>query len=274
VGLYEAAVHDASCLLDRAEGATIRWRGSMIVYRSAVTTFDAVTGGIKGELIPPLLVASPTYYGGLMLANEAGTMLGRVKVAFGDRWMYPGFPEHLRWRQRLRMDEIVDADGDGRRTLRPFAVHPMRKWLGDGRIERVPPGAKLCDLEVTRVSDDGLMIWFKDPLEKYCYTYDMPHKSWFYQGMRLETEDGKHVLTANCPGTEYAIAVPGRRLTPEDFPDADGDGRRCGRHRGPSARATPLTRHRPFRCGASPGAGGSRPTAASPCGFPEAPRLI
>ena len=221
------AVHDAAHLLDRAEGDVLRWRGSMIVYRSAVVAYDAATGGVKGELTPPLLVASPTYYDGLVVANEAGELLGRAKIEFSDRWMYLGFPEHLRWQQRIGMDEIVDADGDGRRTLRLIALHTMKKWLGDGRIERVPEGEKMCDLEVTRVRDDGLMIWFKDPPEQYCYTYDIPHKSWFYQGMRMETEDGRRVLTANYPGTEYAITVPGRRLTAEDFPDADADGRRC-----------------------------------------------
>jgi len=134
----------------------------------------------------------------------------------------------MNWAQRISMEEIVDADGDGRRTLRMYSVGDRtRRWLGEGKLQPVPDGGHMADLEVTRVREDGLVFWFKDPPEVFVDSLRVPHRSWPYHGMRLVTEDGKRTLRANYPGSDYTIGVKGRKLTAADFPDADGDGRRC-----------------------------------------------
>jgi len=57
----------------------------------------------------------------------------------------------------------------------------------------------MCDLEITRVSDDGRTIWFKDPPEQFTDAAGVPHKSWPFVGAKLTTEDGKKTLFAITP---------------------------------------------------------------------------
>lgn len=226
IHVHRPAVHDAAYVIEKTDGKVVHLRGSMIAFRSAIANFDPNTGGVQTELPPPYINAMDTYYDNLALANETGTILGRAKIVYGDRWMYLPFPPESSWRQHITMDEIVDADGDGRRTLRLIAEKPIKRWIAPGNTPVVPAGGRMADLEVTAVRDDGRMIWFKNPPEQYCYTYDIPHASWCYQGMHMVTEDGKRKLTANYPGREYAITLVGRALVEADLPDADGDGRR------------------------------------------------
>lgn len=219
------ASHNACYIARQVDGARVRLRGATIVFQSAITHFDEAAGRVSTDMQPVLAEVDPKYYDEMPVVNEAGRILGRARIHQGDRWMYLGWPRHMQWNQRIRMDEIVDADKNGKRTLRMFSVGKSRKWLAEGQTEVLPDGAHLCDLEVTRVSDDGLTLWFKDPPEVFCDSLRVPHKAWPYHGMRLVTEDGKHTLTAVYPGTDYTLGVEGRKLTEKDFPDVDGDGR-------------------------------------------------
>jgi len=179
-----------------------------VVFRTGVTEFDEPTGGVRVQLPPPLVQVLKDCYDGLPLVDEGGKPLGKTKIVYGDRWMFLPFPPEVAWRQRISMDEIVDADGDGRRTLRLIAANKVGRWHGPERpIEVLQPGTRMCDLEVTRVTDDGTMLWFRNPKEQFVYTYPIPHDSWFYQGMDLATEDGKRRLTANYPGWDLCITA-------------------------------------------------------------------
>jgi len=222
------AIHNASYIIERVDGKAVRLRGAMQVYQSAIAHFDEGAGRVTPELPPVLADTYPKYYDDLLVVNEAGAPLGKAEMIKGDRWMYLAFPRYMTWRQRLSPKDLVDADGDGRKTLGMYNTgERTRISLGEGKMRTLEIGEKMCDLEITRLSNDGLTIWFKDPPEVYLDSARVPHKSWPYVGMELRTEDGKKVLTAQYPGTEYYFGVRGRDLTKADFPDADGDGRRC-----------------------------------------------
>jgi hypothetical protein len=221
------AGHNAGYLVSRVEGDRVFLRGSMALFLSAITHFDEASGAVVTEMPPTLLECTPTYYDGLPLMNEAGRALGRVRVVRGDRWMYLGWPEPLRWNQKIAMSEIVDADGDGRRTLRMIAAADLKRRNADGTDTVVKAGQRMADLEVARVSDDGYTIWHKDPPEQFLDAAGVVHESWPFHAQKLMTEDGKRTLRSTYPGWDVSLAVEGRRLTAADFPDADGDGRRC-----------------------------------------------
>jgi len=221
------ADHNASYLVARCEGDRVFLRGAMPVFLSAITHIDEKTGEIVTEMDPPLLESSRTYYDGLPVANEAGRILGRAEIRRGDRWMYLGFPEAIRWSQKIAMDEIVDANGDGKRTLRMLATSKANRRNDDGTNTTINPGERMIDMEVTRVSDDGYTLWYKDAPEKFTDAANVVHESWPFHGQKLVTEDGKRTLRSNYPGTDVKIAIKDRGATLDDFPDADGDGRRC-----------------------------------------------
>jgi hypothetical protein len=225
------AEHHASYIPKKVEGARVTMRGAMTLYQTAVDYLDEESGRITPNLPPVLLETTDTFYNNLPMMNEEGKVLGRARVMAGDRFMYLGYPEHWQWNQRLRKEELVDADGDGRKTLKLYAAMPVRKVVGEtpeGKpiTERLEAGALMFTLEVTRLSDDGLTFWFKDPPETFVDSGGVPHKAWPYAGNYLVTEDGKRRIIAQYPGTDFTLAVAGRKLTKEDLPDADKDGRR------------------------------------------------
>ncbi len=225
------AEHNASYLPQKVDGRLVTMRGAMTLYQTAVDHLDTESGRITPNLPPVLLETTSTFYDNLPMVNEAGTVLGRARVMTGDRFMYLGYPEHWQWNQRLKPEDLVDADGDGRRTLKLIAAMPVNKVVGqtpEGKVvtERLEPGALMSTLEVTRLSDDGFTLWFKDPPESFTDASGVTHKAWPYVGNYLVTEDGRRKIIAQYPGTDFTLAVEERKLTPADLPDADGDGRR------------------------------------------------
>lgn len=225
------AEHNASYIPKKIEGKRVTMRGAMTLYQTAVDYLDEATGRMTPNLPPVMLETTDTFYNNLPMVNEAGTVLGRARVMAGDRFMYLGYPEHWQWNQRLKKEDLVDADGDGKKTLKLYAAMPARKVVGEtpeGKpvTETLPAGTLMCTLEVTRLSDDGFTFWFKDPPETFVDSGGVPHKAWPYVGNYLVTEDGKRKVIAQYPGTDFTLAVEGRKVTAADLLDADKDGRR------------------------------------------------
>jgi hypothetical protein len=161
----------------------------------------------------------------MTLVNEAGGVLGRLTVHAGDRYMYLGWPEWRRHLQTLRPEDLTDANGDGKKTLRMFTKAEIKRQNPDGTVTEQQPGEHMLDLEITRLSDDELMVWFKPHPLDYLDAVGQPHPGWPYYRQTLRTEDGGKSLTSGYPGETYELSIEERPLTGADFPDSDGNGR-------------------------------------------------
>lgn len=139
--------------------------------------------------------------------------------------MFMGKPWHQHWRQEISsIDDIPDINKDGKHTLMMIATSDQHLKFPTEKL--VKSGEKMADLNVTKVSKDGKMIWFEDVAEVYSDSAGVPHRHWPYQGQKLVTEDGKREFQANYPGDEVYLGVKDRKLTAKDFSDTDKDGRK------------------------------------------------
>ena len=152
--------------------------------------------------------------------------------------MYFAWPKARLHLRKITLADIPDADGDGRRTLALIAAEPQRRKTAAGEIAAVPKGGKMLDFEVTRVRDDGYMIWFKQHPTEFLDAVGAQHRGWPYHDQILRNEDGSKEWASLFPGDTYNLvidafpgqakdpAAPRKRLSLADFPDANGDGRR------------------------------------------------
>ena len=205
-------------------GSRMQLRGGIKIHQTAITHFHA-DGVVSVDLPFVLHETDPTYYDNMVVLNEEHQVVGPARFRDGGRFMYMHKPGHQKWRQTFKsLEDIPDANGDGRRVLKMIATQQHRRLSPTpGTIQ---PGDTMAELEVTRVSASGDMIWFKDVPELYTDSIGEAHRHWPYQSQKLVTEDGKRTLQANYPGDEIYLGVRGKALSENDFPDADGDGRR------------------------------------------------
>jgi len=227
--IRQGKAHHLAMRIADIQGQQLRTREPLAVYQSAVESFDSATGQIVPEMPLPLLDQQHDYYDGLALFNEAGRLVGRTRVIRGDRVMYLGYPEAWRQKQTLTAADLAKNDA-GRVVFKLIARQTARRVRGllpDGKADVYPldQGETMAELEVTRVSDDGLMFWFKNPQVQYADTSNVVNESQPYVGQILQTASGRQI-TANWPGTEYRLTLEQGALTAESLPDADNDGRK------------------------------------------------
>lgn len=227
-GVDHNANYIVSAVAPGEKTSALRLRGGLKVYQSAIAHVLEDRGEIALDLPLILTESDDAYYYGMTVLNEKNECLGPAEVRPGDRFMFMWKPWHQKWRQTFKsLEEIPDANGDGQRTLKMVAASPQRQMLPQQKT--VEADGLMKTLIVTRVSESGDMIWFreKNPDVVFGDSIPIPHRHWPYQGQRLVTEDGARELQANYPGDTLNLAVKGRSLKAADFPDADGDGRRC-----------------------------------------------
>ena len=224
--------HNANYIVTAVEpgenSSSLRLRGDIRVYQSAITHTVEERGEVAVDLPLVLTETDDTYYEGLTMLNESGELLGAAEVRRGDRFMYMWKPWHQKWRQTFKsLEDVPDADGDGKRTLKMVATSRERQMLPEEKV--VEEGEHMKTLLVTRVSESGDMIWFREenPAVVFGDSLPVPHRHWPFQNQKLITEDGARELQANYPGDTMNLAVKGRALKMADFPDTDGDGRHC-----------------------------------------------
>jgi len=224
--------HNANYIVTSVEPgedtSVLRLRGGIKVYQSAVTHVLEDRGEIALDLPLVLNETDDTYYEGMALLNEKGDILGPAEVRSSERFMFMWKPWHQKWRQTFKsLEGVPDADGDGQRTLKMLATSRQRQMLPEEKP--IEAGDLMKILVVTRVSESGDMIWFREKRPEVVFgdSIPVPHRHWPYQNQKLVTEDGTRELQANYPGDTLNLAVKGRKLKSSDIPDADGDGRTC-----------------------------------------------
>jgi len=169
------------------------------IFQSAVARVDAASGEISLVAEPYNLKADQNAYSFTEAANESGNKRWPANIITNTRWMAV--------KTAVADADIPDANGDGRRTLA----------LIGGPKDKDTSGKPILTMEVTRVDAAGGIIYFKTPAKPY----DIG--GWNYVGRVMTGESGKK-WKATYPGIEYKVVVEGD-LTPEDFDDADHDGR-------------------------------------------------
>ena len=219
-------VTNAQIVEARADGPNTRLRfdRTALMYQGGLEYIDA-NGSAVLDLDPYLYDYHPAYYDGMTLVNEAGGSFGRLGVGKADRYMYMGWPEWRRYQQRIRPEDLVDADGDGRRVLKMYATEPTSYLKEDGSVATTQPGEFMLDLEVTRLGDDGLTFWYKQHPMNYVDALKAPHPGWPYHWQILKNEDGSKSWGSRLPGDTYKVSLDGGKLAEGDFPDPDGNGR-------------------------------------------------
>lgn len=208
-------------------GTQITWRKSAATYRGAVERLDAASATIVPTAIAPLFDYHPTYYDGMTIVSEDGKSW-KVDFERGERWMYLGFPVAQQHQQRVSLRDVPDADGDGRRLLSMY-VGPedkARKRMPDGSEKTLEPGEHMLDIEVTRTSEDGLTLFFKQHPMEFLDSLGAPHRGWPYHRRVLKNEDGSRTWISVLPEDKMKIVLHGAKLADSDFPDVDGDGKR------------------------------------------------
>jgi len=210
------------------DGANVRVRlaRSPVMFQAGVGRVAPDGAYLEPDITPTLFDYHPQYYNGMTVVNEAGQVLGKARVARGERYMYFGFPEWQRHIKALDAKAITDANGDGRTELVLVARDKALKRNPDDTITEYAPGQEMLRLEVNRISPDGLFLYYKQHPFDFLDALKAPHAGWPYFRQTLRTEDGKREWVSGFPGDNYQMQVVGRKLTLEDFPDTDGNGRR------------------------------------------------
>jgi hypothetical protein len=168
-------------------------------------------GWLETEIEPPVFGCDSRFINGTTAGNEKQDKAWKVTFEESDRWMaigYPGyrgsFPNTMSWA------DLPDADKDGRKTLK--LIEPEAR--GTNRAGQV-----LLTLEVTRLSDDGKVFYFKLPADP-----DYQRGGWQYAYRRLVNEDGSKTWVSLYPGSSFRWKPEGG-FKAADFTDANGDGR-------------------------------------------------
>ena len=213
---------------ERRNGRSVlRWNKSASTSLNVVIGQSAEEGYVVPEEQPSLFDYHPAYYNGMTAVSETGRTW-KARMERGDRWMYLGFPAAQQHQKTITWKDLPDANGDGKRMLRMFSsgLDRDRRMLPDGTIQDVAPDAHMLDIEVTRISDDGLQIWYKQHPMTYLDSAKVPHRGWPYHEQILRNEDGSRQWMSTLPEDETRIYLKGAPLAETDLKDANGDGKR------------------------------------------------
>ena len=213
VALMGNADHGGAFQLRRAAGRTATIVRTPRYYQSPIVSVDAKHRRVTTELEPQVYGCDTQFADGTTVTNEAHDRFFRATLQPGERWMYLGWPgTDLSYPREVRWEDLPDADGDGRRTLKLLG----RAARGDEE------GKVLLELEVTKVDPAGHAFHFRMPADP---NYQIG--GWQYAHRELVNEDGSKRWWATYPGTSYSWTLEGKgALAADAFGDADGDGKR------------------------------------------------
>ena len=192
-------------------------------YQSKVVSVDSGKKLVETELEPMVYGCDTRYCNGTTVSNEAHDKLWKVNLEPDERSMYLGWPNtRLSYPTELRMEDVPDSNGDGRRTLRMYGSGS----LNDLKIHE-PKDKVVLELEVTRADPANHTFYFKMPNPpKGDNETDYRTGGWQYTNRVLENEDGSKRWLASYPGITFTWKLLGAPVSDKDFADADQDGKR------------------------------------------------
>jgi len=219
----------ASFTVEKAAGKQVDFRRTTRSYRGAAMYIDPKGEFIQLDATPSLASYHPSYYNGMTAVNEAGKVVGRVRVELGDRLWFTGWPDVRKHLERIDESDLTDENGDGKVTLGMY-VNPdgpdAIRFAEDGEtIVTLKGGEKMLDIEVSRVAENGYMLYTKQHPREYLDALKVPHPGWPYNQQIVRNERGDKQWIVNMPGDTYRLRFEGKTISAADFPDTDGDGR-------------------------------------------------
>ena len=192
-------------------------------YQSKIISIDKDKNLVETELEPMVYGCDTEYCNGTMITNEAHDKLWKAKLEPKERWMYLGWPNtRLSYPTELRMEDLPDANGDGKRTLRMYGSGRVNDFKVLESKDKV-----VLELEVTRADPANHVFYFKmPPPPKSDDETDYRTGGWQYAYRILENEDGSKRWLASYPGITFSWELLGAPVTDADFEDTDHDGER------------------------------------------------
>lgn len=214
--LIENPDHHEAFVLESLEngagGSTrVKHEKTALYYQSTVLNANEKEGWLETEIEPPVFGCDSRFIDGTTAGNEKQDKAWKVTFEESDRWMAIGFPGYRgSFPNTMSWADLPDADKDGRKTLRLIETETR----GTNRAGQV-----LLTLEVTRISDDGKVFYFKLPADP-----DYQRGGWQYAYRHLVNEDGSKTWVSLYPGSSFRWKPEGG-FKAADFTDANGDGR-------------------------------------------------
>lgn len=206
--------HWAEFQLKSVDGRDVVVEKTPRYYQSKIGYVDEENRIVATELEPPVYGADSRHADGTTVTNNAHDRFWKVDLEPRERWMYLGWPgTELSYPSIMTWEDIPDADGDGRRTVR---------LLSRDEREREERGDVILELEVTRVDPEENLFYFRMPEDP-----DYQQGGWQYANRILENEDGSKRWWGSYPGTSYAWTLEGDDAIAEEmFADTTGEGAR------------------------------------------------
>ena len=215
-----------------SEATQVRGRVLTMERSSQVghATVDPVTGGGQFIRVSDLW---PTPGGGadsfhdVVVRDEAQRVLGRGSIV-ADQWrLFTGWPEARRHLTKIGPADLTDADGDGRVTVTMIAARPVRKPTAAGAAPLViDAGAKMLQLEVTGVREDGYGVFVATPADAFLNGQGQADPFEPYRGQIIRNEAGTRQWRIGLAGEALRLVMSQGEVAAADLPDADQDGRR------------------------------------------------
>jgi hypothetical protein len=192
-------------------------------YQSKIVSVDKDRKLVETELEPMVYGCDTQYCNGTTVSNEAQDKLWKAKLEPKERWMYLGWPNtRLSYPTELRMEDLPDTNGDGKRILRMYGSGGVNEF----KIQE-PKDKVVLELEVTRVDPANHTFYFKMPNSpKGDKEIDYRTGGWQYANRVLENEDGSRRWLATYPGLTFTWELLSAAVSDADFSDTDKDGKR------------------------------------------------
>lgn len=202
-------------LTPAGKGTRVTHEKTALYYRSTIVNLDTAAGTIESEIEPGVFGCDVHFIDSTTLANEDASKTWRTTLTEAGRWMHLGWPGYRgSYPDRIAMDTIPDANGDGHHTLKLIACPKDVKQQGSNKV-----GDSLLELDVTRITPDGHTFYFAMPSDE---AYQ--RGGWQYAERKLVNETGTRTWRAGYPGSTF-LWKPDGPITTSDFRDTDGDGK-------------------------------------------------
>lgn len=206
-----------------SDGKTARLLRSPEAFRSPIVKVDEAESAVYPAIALPMTMADQAYYNGCTAANASHDRFWRVaRTEISEMWM-PILAS-------ISEDDITDADGDGRRTVKltGFAppeltrdpdilyFHPFTKPVRMRQYNRAPFEEPI-ELEVLRVDEQRRRLYFKPPMQDI----DLMWNSWVYDATIVTSEAGNRQWRGTFPAREFRLVLEGASDTHPVVRDSD-----------------------------------------------------
>ncbi len=208
--------HWSAFELDRVSGTNARVLRTPRYYQSNIEFVDAENRLVATELEPMVYGSDTRHADGTTVTNEDHDRYWKATLEPRERWMYLGWPgTELSYPDTVEWDDVPDADGDGRRTLRLLTDER------DTRATGVTAGDVLLEMEVTRVDPENNLFYFRMPENP-----EYQAGGWQFVRREIVNEDGSKRWLASYPGTTFSWLLEGNEPVADALFTADDHGNR------------------------------------------------